>query len=140
MLIPDFSVYSLALVEGDTVIYSSSGVGLRPLWDALTKFPDRSGLILHDKVMGLAAARLIVYSDMIAGVFTKVASEPARRFLQENGIALSADLVAANILTRDQNAVCPGEVIAMNTDDPDVFLRKIRAMLDTAGSSSQTIH
>ncbi len=140
MLIPDFSLYSLALVEGDTIIYSSAGVGLRPLCDALTKFQDRTGLVLHDKVMGLAAARLIVYSDMIAGVFTKVVSEPARRFLQENGIALSADGVAANILTRDQTAVCPGEVIAMNTDDPDVFLRKIRAMLDTAGSSAQTIH
>ena len=140
MLIPDFTRYSLALVEGDTIIYSSQGVGLRPLWDALKKFQDRSGLVLHDKVTGLAAARLIVYSDMITGVFTKVASEPARRFLQENGIALSADGVAANILTRDQNAVCPGEVIAMNTDDPDVFLRKIRAMLDAAGSSLQTIH
>jgi hypothetical protein len=140
MLTPDFSLYSLALVEGDTIIYSSKGFGLRPLCDALAKFQDRTGLVLHDKVMGLAAARLIVYSDMIAGVFTKVASEPARRFLQENGIALSADGVAANILTRDQSAVCPGEVIAMNTDDPDVFLRKIRAMLDTAGSSLQTIH
>jgi len=139
MLIPDFSRYSLALLEGDAIIYSSTGAGLRPLWDALEKFQGRSGLILHDKVMGLAAARLIVYSGLIAGVFAKVASVPARQFLAESGIALAADGVQANILTRDQSAVCPGEVIALNTDAPDVFLQKMRAMLNLAGSSLQSI-
>ncbi|MRR16215.1 MAG: DUF1893 domain-containing protein [Deltaproteobacteria bacterium] len=129
MLIPDFSRYSLALVEGETIIYSSNGAGLRPLWDALKMFHDRSGLTLHDKVMGLAAARLIVYSGVVAGVVTKVASMPARRFLRENGIALSADGVADNILTRDKSSVCPGEVIALSTDDPKVFLQKIDAMM-----------
>jgi len=136
---PDFSLYSLALVEGDTMIYSSSGVGLRPLWDALNKFPDRSGLVLHDKVMGLAAARLIVYSPCsIQAIITTVVSAPARHFLQESGIALWTDAVAANILTRDQSAVCPGEVIAMNADAPDVFLQKIRAMLNLDGSNPIT--
>lgn len=139
MLTPDFSRYSLALLEGDTIIYSSAGAGLRPLWDALEKYQGRSGLFLHDKTMGLAAARLIVYSGLIVGIFTKVASVPARQFLAENGIALSADAVAANILTRDQSAVCPGEVIALNMDAPDVFLQKIRAMLNLAGSALQTI-
>ena len=129
MLIPDFSRYSLALVEGEAIIHSSNGAGLRPLWDALKIFHDRSGLILHDKVMGLAAARLIVYSGVVAGVVTKVVSMPARRFLQENGIALSADGVADNILTRDTSSVCPGEVIALSTDDPKVFLQKIEAMM-----------
>lgn len=135
MLIPDFSRYSLALVEGDAIIYSSNGAGLRPLWDALKKFHDRSGLILHDKVMGLAAARLIVYSGVIAEIVTGVASEPARRFLLENGIALSADGVADNILTRDKSSVCPGEVIALSTDDPKVFLQKIETMMGLQGQS-----
>ena len=60
MLIPDFTRYSLALLEGEKLIYSACGGGLRPLWDALEKFQGKSGLILHDKVIGLAAARLIV--------------------------------------------------------------------------------
>lgn len=134
-MIPDFSRYSLALLEGNAIIYSSNGAGLRPLWDALAKFQDRSGLVLHDKVMGLAAARLIGYSGVVAEIVTTVVSLPARQFLQKNNIALRADNVAANILTRDQSAVCPGEVIALNTDDPDVFLQKIRAMLNLTGSN-----
>lgn len=129
MLIPDFTRYSLALLEGEKLIYSACGGGLRPLWDALKKFQGKSGLILHDKVIGLAAARLIVQSGMIARIFTKVASLPAKQFLENNGVALTAFDVAANILTQDKSAVCPGEVIALNTSDPDAFLQKIKVML-----------
>ncbi len=129
MLIPDFTRYSLALLEGEKLLYSACGGGLRPLWDALDKFQGKSGLILHDKVIGLAAARLIVQSGMIAGIFARVASLPARQFLENNGVALTAFDVAANILTHDKSAVCPGEVIALNTSDPDAFLQKIKAMM-----------
>ncbi|MEE9913028.1 MAG: DUF1893 domain-containing protein [Deltaproteobacteria bacterium] len=135
MLIPDFTRYSLALLEGETVIYSAGGAGLRPLWNALEEFQGRSGLILHDKVMGLAAARLIVYTGTIAEIFTAVASLPARQFLRNHGIALTAAALADNILTRDKSAVCPGEVIALDTDDPAAFMQKIRAMMDSSGSS-----
>ena len=129
MLIPDFTRYSLALLEGEKLLYSACGGGLRPLWDALDKFQGKSGLILHDKVIGLAAARLIVQSGMIAGIFARVASLPAKQFLENNGVALTAFDVAANILTQDKSAVCPGEVIALNTSDPDAFLQKIKAMM-----------
>jgi len=129
MLIPDFTRYSLALLEGEKLIYSACGGGLRPLWDALEKFQGKSGLILHDKVIGLAAARLIVQSGMIAEIFTRIASLPAKQFLENNGVALTAFDVAANILTQDKSAVCPGEVIALNTSDRDAFLQKIKAMM-----------
>jgi hypothetical protein len=130
MLIPDFTRYSLALLEGEKLIYSACGGGLRPLWDTLEKFQEKSGLILHDKVMGLAAARLVVHSGMIAEIVTMVASLPAKQFLEHNGIALNAFDVAANILTKDKSAVCPGEVIALSTSDSEAFLQKIRAMMD----------
>ncbi len=129
MLIPDFARYSLALLEGERVIHSDRGVGLRPLWEALEKFQGKSGLILHDKVIGLAAAKLVVHSGIIAEIITSVASWPAKKFIEDNGIRLEAYDVVDNIMTRDKSAVCPGEVIALNTDDPDVFLEKIRAMM-----------
>lgn len=129
MLIPDFTRYSLALLEGDSLIYSSKGSGLRPLWEALEKYSDKSGLILHDKVMGLAAARLIYRSGVIAEVHTMVVSLPAQQFLEDHGIRLAAFDVAANILTQDKSTICPGEVIALNTSDPDAFYQKIRAMM-----------
>ena len=80
MLMPDFTRYSLALLEGGQMLYCAGGGGLRPLWDALEKFQGRSGLILHDKVIGLAAAMLIVRSGIVVEIHTKVASRPAVDF------------------------------------------------------------
>jgi hypothetical protein len=132
MLIPDFTCYSLALLEGDILIHASREGGLRPLWDALEKYSDKFGLILHDKVIGLAAARLIDRSGIIKEVCTTVVSLPAEQFLKDCGIRLTAFKVTANILTHDKSTVCPGEVIALNTSDPDAFYQKIKAMLDAA--------
>jgi len=128
-LIPDFTRYTLALLEGDRMIYSARGGGLRPLWDALEKFQEKSGLILHDKVTGLAAARLIVRSGIVDEIFTMVVSLPAREFLQNHGIALNAFEVTASILTKDKGAVCPGEVIALSHSGSDEFTQNIKGLL-----------
>lgn len=130
MLTPDFSKYSLALFQGNDLIYSSEDKGLRPLFDCLQKYKEKSGLILHDKVIGLAAAKLIVYSEIIKEVVTTIASIPAKKFLDDNGITIRALNVVANIMTKDRSAVCPGEVIALSTETPDDFLQKIKTMLD----------
>jgi len=129
MLNPDFRCYSLALLEDGMIIHSSRGSGLRPLWDALEKYSGKSGLILHDKVMGLAAARMIDRSGMIDEVYTAIVSSPARQFLNDCGIRLTAIQVVPNILTNDKSSVCPGEIIAINTSEPDAFYRQIKAML-----------
>ena len=129
MLKPDFNKYSLALVGGDEIIYSSNGSGIAPLWDCLEKYKQaKDKFILFDKVIGLAAARLVVYSGIIAAIHTRLVSKPAEQFLKENGIAINADEVAANILRKDKSAVCPGEIIALAMDDKNTFLAKISAM------------
>lgn len=128
-MIPDFSQYSLALVDGDQVIHVSRESGLKPLWDALETFQHHRGLILYDKVIGLAAARLIVRFGIVASVRTLIASRPAKSYLEENGIPLNAADLADHILTRDRSAVCPGEQIALAYCDDEIFLEKIRAML-----------
>jgi hypothetical protein len=130
MLKPDFAKYSLALIREDKVIFSSGGQGLRPLVDCLGKYGQtKEKLTLHDKVIGLAAARLVVYSGIISAVHTQIASRPAKKFLEENGIELYAREIAANILTKDRRSVCPGEVIALNATAPDTFNKQIMAML-----------
>jgi hypothetical protein len=130
MLKPDFGKYSLALIRGDEIIFSAAGQGLRPLVGCLEKYGQiKEKLILHDKVMGLAAARLIVYSGIISAVHTRIVSRPAKKFLEENGIKLYAGEVADNILTKDRSAVCPGEVIALKTAEQHEFVKQVRAML-----------
>jgi Domain of unknown function (DUF1893) len=129
MLIPDFTQYSLALFEGENMIHSRCDGGIRPLWEALEMFRGKPGLVLHDKVTGLAAARLVVHSGIVSEIFTMVASLPAYQFLEKNNISLKAFDVAANILTKDKTGICPGEVIALETDDLNIFLQKIQNMM-----------
>ena len=129
MLKPDFEKYTLALIEEDKVIYSSERHGLQPLMDCIADNSKKKNLVLHDKVMGLAAAKLIVYAAIISSIFTTLVSRPAKKFLEENGIQIIADEIVENIMTRDRSAVCPGEIIAMKTKEPDVFTRQIITML-----------
>ena len=129
MLKPDFTKYSLALVQGDEIVYSSDSSGLKPLWDCLEKYrQSKDKFILFDKVIGLAAARLVVYSGIIEAIHTRLISQPAKQFLKENKIKIEADEIVANILRKDKSAVCPGEIIAITTDDQNTFLAKIKAM------------
>jgi hypothetical protein len=79
-------------------------------------------------VIGLAAAKLIVYGDIISRVIAEVASRSAEEFLEKHQIEIKAGQVVENILTRDRLAVCPGELIALKTDDRESFLAQIKAV------------
>jgi len=127
---PDFTKYSLALIENDKIVFSSRESGLRPLWECLKRFHDsKRSFILFDKVIGLAAAKLIVHAQIISRIETPLASEPAKTFLEKNDIQIKAAQIVPNILTKDRRATCPGEIIALNLADTDEFLTKIEEML-----------
>ena len=130
MVAVDFTQYSLALIADDRVIYSSRQPGLRPLSVCIeTCRPCYRNCTLYDRVIGLAAAKLIVYGNIISRVIAEVASLPAREFLENHQIEIKAAQVVENILTRDRLAVCPGELIALTTDDRELFLAQIKSLL-----------
>ena len=128
---PDFTRYSLALIENDQIVYSSRESGLRPLWLCLQKYlGGGEKFILFDKVIGLAAARLVAHAQIISRIETSLASDPAKKFLEENNIPLEAQQIVSSILTKDHKATCPGEIIALNSATTVEFLKKIEAMLN----------
>ena len=130
MLKPDFTKYSLALVQNNKIIFTSSGAGLRSLLECVKTFKGkRKNCILHDKVVGLAAARIIVYSEIISGVETKLASEPAVRFLGENNLKINADKIVKNILTNDRLSVCPMEQRALKAVDNKEFFVDLEKLI-----------
>jgi len=130
MLKPDFTRYSLALVNADKIIFSSEGHGLRPLWDCLDIYRQaKKSFVLYDKVIGLAAAKLVSYSGIISAVQTLLISHPAKIYLKKKRIKIKAKKTVANILTKDGCSICPGEIIALNTDNPDDFYAKIKTMV-----------
>jgi len=128
MLIPDFNKYSLALIKGNKIVFSSKSSGLRPLAECVKKYKSKiKDCILHDKIIGLAAARLVVYSEMINGVFTSIASKPAIELLKNGNIKLSAQNIVDNILTKDKKNICPMELKAMKIEDNGKFFAEIKS-------------
>jgi len=135
MLTPDFTRYSLALFhEGRIIFYSEKG-GLRPLVECILACRDRfNGCDLHDRVIGLAAAKLVIASGMIGRVITRTASSPARAFLEEKSIPLTAGEVVPRILNREKTTPCPMEQKAEATADPETFFREMSALFDCSHS------
>lgn len=74
---------SLVLYNGDEVIFSSDKSGLRPLLECIQK--GKKGDRLFDKVIGLAAARLIAHSGIACVVSTPIISKPAVDYLKKKG-------------------------------------------------------
>lgn len=129
MSAPDFDGYSLALWKEDRILFSSRDPGLAPLLVCIDRFRGRvRDCTLHDKVFGLAAARLAVWGGFVSRVAAGVASRPALAFLAERGIPVTAAQTTDNILKRDRSTVCPGEALALATLDDEVLIRRLRRL------------
>lgn len=130
MLNPDFENYSLALVKDDKIIFKSTRSGLRPLVECINKFYSKvNACILHDRVIGLAAAKLIVYSNIISKVRSEVCSEYSGHYLLNNEIDIITDKIVKNILTKDKLSICPMELKAKNMEDNKLFYLQLKKML-----------
>jgi hypothetical protein len=128
MLTPDFASYSLALLHGGRMVFSSEKGGVRPLVECIRACRGRfSGCELHDRAIGLAAAKLVVASGMIGRVITRRASARAVSFLEQHTVPLTADEVVPLILNREKTAPCLMEQKAEATEDPETFYREISA-------------
>lgn len=126
MLDIDFSKYSLVLFKDSKIVLSSTESGLRPLIECVKKYKGEiKDCTLYDKVIGLAAAKLVVYSKVVSLVITQTCSRLAKEFLEENNIGLKAENIVDNILTEDRSAICPMELKAMSIDGVEDFFLEI---------------
>ncbi len=121
---------SLVLVKDDKIIFESDKSGLRPLLMCLDELKDKysgeDGFTLYDKVIGLAAARLIICSKAINKVVTPVVSKNALALLKDEGLEVEYDELVENILNRDKTGICPMEKKAESMDNNEDFYRSFK--------------
>ena len=129
MLEPNFKEYSLALIKDNCIIYSSKKKGLRPLVDCINENKSMKKCILHDKIIGLAAARLIIYSKMIYLVITHTISRSAEELLLKKDIKVDSQKKIKNILNKDKTSICPMELKALNIKENELFFSEINNLL-----------
>ena len=122
---PDFSEYKLLLLKDGKEVYKSNHDGLRPLIYCIRECKDLKDCLLFDKVIGLAAARLILHTGIIKEIKAGLASEPAIELLRKNNVKIESQEVVKNILRMDRTDVCPREKKALTMSNEE-FYNEIR--------------
>jgi len=102
--------FTLILKKGADILFSSKKKHLRPLVECINSLMgDVDGCVLYDKVVGLAAAKLIVYSGFIAKVYTDAISEKAGDYLAHNCVLIEAKKIIEKVMNNDKSCQCPME-------------------------------
>lgn len=128
---------SLLIYSGEEAIYSSSEGGVMPLLQAigLLGLERLRGSVVADKVIGKAAALLIIYFQA-SEAHASLISYEAREVFMKRGLKHSYRKEAPHILNRDGSDICPFEKLVMDIYDPEEAYRRIRTQTPDPLSSS----
>ena len=97
--------HSIALCKNGKVITSDKR-GVAPLAEFIWCSTDISGFSAADRVVGKAAAMLMIKAG-ITEVFALTISENAERLLKSHGVQVSFMTRAGRIMNRDKTGACP---------------------------------
>lgn len=111
---------SLIICKGGRVIFESDSQGIRPHIEALEKLGRKSlkGSIILDKIVGRAAALLILYSSA-SKVYTLLVSSGARSLLESHKVGLIFREETPFIKMKDGVFLCPFERMVQDVSDPE---------------------
>ena len=119
------SANTLWVLADDKVTFRGSGKGIKPLVRLIKKRIDfLKDKIIFDKIIGRAAALLLVYAG-IAEVHTEVISRQAIKIFKKYKIFHQYRKSVARILNRDKSGGCPFEKMA-NGKTPAKFYNMIK--------------
>ncbi len=122
--------HSIALCKNGKVITSDKR-GVAPLAEFIWGGTDISGFSAADRVVGKAAAMLMIKAG-ITEVFALTISENAERLLKSHGVQVSFMTRAERIMNRDKTGACPMESAVADADDIEtgckIIFEKINKM------------
>jgi hypothetical protein len=125
---------SLVIVKKGQVIFETKKPGISGFLQVIEKLDKNLvASAVADKIIGVAAATLCVYSS-VSSVFAQIISDEGIRVLKDNKIEYLFEKKIPNILNRNKNDVCPFEKLAIsssNTEDAYVKLKSLaRKMIE----------
>lgn len=116
------------IVQGDATIRSREH-GIRPLLRLLRENPEfLRGAFVADKVVGKAAAMLMIYGK-IAGVYAAVISSPAAAVLTEHAVPFRFAQKEEIIQNKERTGMCPMERKASDCRTPEEAYRLFSEMI-----------
>lgn len=115
--------HTIVIYKSDASLIVSDERGVTPLMKILSD--DKTQLkdaIVADKVIGKAAALLMIYGS-VKEVYTPTISAPAIEVFLNHNITLHYDKVVDRIINRKGDGLCPMESLCINVDNPEEAFR-----------------
>lgn len=117
---------SLVIVRNGQTVFETKKQGVSGFLQAIeTLDQNLAGASVADKIVGVAAAMLCVYSK-VSSVFALTISESGIHSLKENNIVCLFEKKVENILNRDKTDVCPFEKLASSAETPAEAYTKVK--------------
>lgn len=120
--------YTCILCDRDRILTSRSN-GIAPLLTRIEDKEDLRGMVCADKIIGKAAAMLLLYGGVCA-VHGDVLSVRAKALLEREGVAVSYSVLTDGIINRKGDGPCPMEQAVADLTDPAEAPRVLRATLE----------
>jgi len=109
---------SLMIYSDGRLIFQSASKGIRPHLEAIEEHGEAlRGTLMVDKIVGRAAALLILYSGA-AEAQAQVLSRPGRQVLDMHGLPTSYVELVDHIKMKDGSIYCPFERMVQGVTDP----------------------
>ena len=116
---------SLMVYRDGELVFQSISKGIRPHLEAIDQLGEGlRGTVMVDKIVGRAAALLILYSG-VAEVHAAVLSTQGRLVLEMHGLRFTYREEVEHIKMRDGRIYCPFEVMVQGLTDPEEAYRAI---------------
>lgn len=122
---------TLAIVKKDNV-YISQERGISALFKHV-KSNDLDGASIADKIVGKAAALLMIYAK-VTQVYGRTLSKGAKEVFERYNIPYFYSVLTDKIQNREKNGLCPMEIAVFDLTEPrDAFLA-VEKKLEELGS------
>ena len=110
---------SLMIYRDSELIFQSMSKGIRPHLEAIKKHDnDLIGTVMVDKIVGRAAALLILYSKP-KKAYAALVSQPGKQVLTEHGLDIAFRDETDHIKMEDGRIYCPFERMVQDISDPE---------------------
>jgi hypothetical protein len=124
---------SLVIVKDSNSLFESNASGIDGLLQAIEDLGNNIiASSIADKVVGRAAALLIIYSD-IKEVYTTFLGEEGFRLLKEHNILVEYENLVPTILDREGKNMCPFEKFAMTINLKEEVYDQLKAFKKSLG-------
>lgn len=111
--------HTLVIYKNNASVITSNDRGVNSLIKLIKEDKSQlSGSLIADKVIGKAAALLMIYAG-VKEIYAPIISKPALQTLLKHNVKIYYDKEVERIINRKGDGLCPMETLCLDIEKPD---------------------